>query len=91
MRIEQKPKFKKKYKKLHDNQRKDVNKAIEAVINNTDIGQQKIGDLDWLRVYKFKMVGQLTLLGYYVEPNGDIVLTFVDFGPHENFYRDLKK
>ena len=91
MRIEQKPKFQRKYKKLHSNQQKDVDKAISDVIKNPDIGGQKKGDLDWLRVHKFKMVGQLTLLGYSVDNDGTIVLTFVDVGSHENFYRDIKR
>jgi len=90
MRIEQKPQFQRKYKKLHANQRKDADNAIANVIKDPMIGEQKKGDLNWLRVYKFKMVGQLTLLGYSID-DGTIVLTFVDIGSHENFYRNLKK
>jgi hypothetical protein len=45
---------------------------------------QKKGDLAYLRVFKFKMVEQLTLLGYsYVDD--DIVLELVNIGSHENF------
>jgi len=91
MTIIQTNRFKKSYKQLHKNQLIDVNKAIEAVIADVNIGEQKKGDLSWLRVYKFKTSGQLTLLGYMVNTNGEIVLTFVDIGSHENFYRDLKK
>jgi len=82
--------FKKAYKKLHPNQLVEVNKAIKTVIGNPDIGEQKKGSLSWLRVYKFKVLGQLTLIGYNVEKAGRIVLTLVNIGPHENFYRDLK-
>jgi len=85
------PKFQRKYKKLHANQLPEINAAISAVVGNPSVGEQKKGDLYWLRVYKFKMVGQLTLLGYAIDDNGDIILTFVDVGPHENFYRDLKR
>jgi hypothetical protein len=46
--------------------------------------------MSWLRVYKFNMVGQLTLLGYSVEAK-KLILTFVDIGVHENFYRDVKR
>jgi len=84
-------KFKKTYKKLHSNQQSCVDGAIEVVTANPAIGEQKLWDLSALRVYKFRMLGQLTLLGYTVEENGEIILTFVDVGPHENFYRDLKK
>lgn len=91
MFIIQTNRFKKAYKKLHSNQLGAVNDAIDAVVGNPGVGEQKTGNLSWLRVYKFKMLGQLILLGYSVENGGEVILTFVDFGPHENFYRDLKK
>ena len=91
MEIKQTNRFKKAYKKLHSNQLADVNKAIKSVIKNPDIGELETGNLSRLRVYKFKMTGQITLLGYTVCDEGEVVLTFVDVGPHENFYRDLKK
>ena len=89
MKIVQTNRFKKAYKKMHSNQLKDVNQAIEKVIENPDIGERKTGNLSRLRVYKFKMFNQLTLLGYSVNKNCGIVLTFIDVGPHENFYRNL--
>jgi mRNA-degrading endonuclease RelE of RelBE toxin-antitoxin system len=91
MRIEQKPRFQKKYKKLHSNQLPEMNAAISAIIADPHIGEQKKGDLGWLRVYKFKIVGQLFLLGYQITEPDDAALVFIDFGVHENFYRDLKK
>ena len=91
MQINQTNRFKKAYKKLHSNQLVEVNKAIKAVIKNPEIGEQKKGSLSWLRVYKFKVLGQLTLLGYSVDRNNEIILTFVDLGSHENFYRDLNQ
>ena len=90
MEIIQTNRFKKAYNKLHQNQLAAVNKAIETVIGNPDVGEQKKGSLSWLRVYKFKVLGQLVLLGYNVEKNGKTVLTLVSIGPHENFYRDIK-
>ena len=86
MNIVQTNRFRKAYKKLHSNQLSEVNKAIKKIINNPDIGEQKKGSLSWLRVYKFTVLGQLTLLGYSAEKT---TLTLVDLGPHENFYRDL--
>ena len=91
MEIIQTNRFKKAYKKLHPNQLRDINNAIEAVIKNPDIGEQKKGSLSWLRVYKFKVLGHLALLGYNIEKNGRLKLTLVNIGPHENFYRDIKK
>jgi mRNA-degrading endonuclease RelE of RelBE toxin-antitoxin system len=88
--IVQTNRFKKAYKKLHSNQLVEVNKAIKTVIKNPDAGEQKKGSLSWLRVYKFKVLGQLTLLGYSFEKKEKVILTFVDIGSHENFYRDLE-
>ena len=88
MEIEQTRQFKNIYKKLHSNQLPEINSAIKAILENPNIGEQKQGDLSWLRVHKFKMLGQLNLIGYCIE--GD-TLTLLSFGPHENFYRDLKK
>ena len=90
MEVLQTNRFKKAYKKLNPNQLAEVNKAIEIIINDPETGEQKKGNLSWLRVYKFKVLGQLTLLGYSFETNGRIVLTLVDIGSHENFYRDLQ-
>jgi len=91
MTVLQTGRFKKAYKRLHQNQLADANDAIGAIIENPEIGERKTGDLSWLRVHKFKMLDQLTLLGYRVDDNGELTLTFVAVGPHENFYRDLKK
>lgn len=86
--VTQTPSFKKAVKKLHKNQKADLDKAIRYLINEPLAGSQKKGDLAYLRVYKFKMVNQLTLLGYAYE-DGAIVLELIHFGPHENFYRDI--
>jgi len=82
--------FKKAVKKLHKKQKTDLDKAIKELIENPLLGEQKRGDLSFMRVYKFKMVKQLTLLGYSYE-SGAVVLELLTFGSHENFYRDAKK
>lgn len=53
-------------------------------------GEKKRGDLAYLRVYKFSMCNQLTLLGYSYEA-GELVLQLIALGSHENFYRDVKR
>ena len=88
MQVVQSGQFKKSYKKLNPNQLPEINDAIKAIIADLTIGEKKHGDLSWLRVHKFKMLGQLTLIGYHID---DTTLTFIAFGPHENFYRDMKK
>ena len=82
--------FKKQVKKLHKNQKKDLDKAVRKIIQDPAIGACKKGDLSGIQVYKFKMVKQLTLLAY--EYNNDKVQLFLlALGSHENFYRGLKR
>jgi hypothetical protein len=52
------------------------------------VGELKVGDLEGFRVYKFKANRRVFLLAYTIE--GDSVVLF-QVGPHENFYRDLKR
>ena len=86
----QTPTFKKAVKKLHQNQKHDLDKAVKDLMKNPLAGDLKKGDLAFLRVYKFKMVKQLTLLGYSYE-EGSVILELMALGSHENFYRDFKK
>lgn len=86
----QTPTFKKAVKKLKPNQKKDLDNAIRELIDDPFIGQQKKGDLSFLRVHKFKMNKQLTLLGYSYE-DGIFALELMTLDSHENFYRDAKR
>ncbi|MBP2280981.1 mRNA-degrading endonuclease RelE of RelBE toxin-antitoxin system [Psychrobacter sp. PL15] len=89
LRIVQSSSFKKAVKKLHKNQKVDLDDAVRAIAGNPSLGIQKTGDLSTVQVYKFKMMKQLTLLAYQID-NGQLVLTLLLIGTHENFYRDLK-
>ena len=86
----QTPVFKKAAKKLHKNQKADLDNAVKQLMKDPFLGEQKKGDLSFLRVYKFKMVKQSTLLGYSYE-NGMVILELIALGSHENFSRDVKK
>ena len=90
IRILQTPSFKKSVKKLHKNQKTDLDQAVKTLMLDPLLGEQKKGDLSFMRVYKFKMVKQLTLLGYGFE-DGALVLELITLGTHENFYRNAKK
>ncbi len=90
LQVLQTPQFKKAVKKLKTNQKADLDRAIRHVLAEPLAGDSKKGDLSFLRVYKFKMVGQLTLLGYSYD-DGRLVLELLALGSHENFYRDLKR
>lgn len=82
--------FARTYKKLHDNIIGTVDSAIAEVGLNPDIGEKKKGDLSDLWVYKFRCQGQLYLLGY-TRDDGVKLVWLEALGPHENFYRDLKR
>ena len=88
-RVLQTPTFKKMVKKLKPNQKKELDAAVKALMAKPVLGEQKKGDLSFLRVYKFKMNKQLTLLGYSFD-DGTLILELMALGSHENFYRDIK-
>ncbi len=57
------------------------------MLHNPTIGDEKKGDLKDVFVYKFKPGSTLYLLAYRFSNE---ILELVMFGPHENYYRDLK-
>jgi len=88
--VVQTPSFKRAVKKLKPNQKSDLDNAIKQLMLDPFLGEKKQGDLSYLRVYKFKMVKQLTLIGYsYLDSS--VTLELLIMGSHENFYRDLKR
>jgi mRNA interferase YafQ len=90
MKILQTPTFGKQIKKLHKNQKKDLDDAVLSIIDNPLIGEMKKGDLNGIQVHKFKMINHLTLLAYQFDDD-ESQLILLALGSHENFYRDLKK
>jgi mRNA-degrading endonuclease YafQ of YafQ-DinJ toxin-antitoxin module len=88
MKIVQSASFAKQLKKLYKNQKIELDVVVALIIQNPDIGTMKKGDLGGVRVYKFKMVDQLTLLAYSFD-KGKLQLFLIALGSHENFYRDL--
>jgi len=87
VQLEQKPAFKRAYKKLHNNQREAVHEAIRVLVADPTLGEEKKGDLAGVFVYKFDCVNQQFLLAYLWDKAKRVLL---GLGPHENFYRDLK-
>ncbi|SEG47750.1 type II toxin-antitoxin system RelE/ParE family toxin [Marinobacterium lutimaris] len=82
--------FARVYKKLGPNIVKDVDAAVDKIVENPELGESKKGDLAQLRVYKFHSAGQLYLLGYTLEEIPRLIYLEA-VGPHENFYRDIKR
>ncbi|MDQ6954596.1 MAG: type II toxin-antitoxin system RelE/ParE family toxin [Mariprofundaceae bacterium] len=88
MRILLTPTFVRACKKLRRLQKTDLDEAVRCVSTDPEIGEAKVGDLMGVRVYKFRLSKQLCLLAYRILDEDSIKL--LTFGPHENFYRDLK-
>ncbi len=80
--------FKRAYKRLHSNQKADVDDAVEEIVLNPALGDAKRGDLSGVFVCKFKSNSKLMLLAYEYDPATRMVLLL---GSHENFHRDLKR
>ncbi|MBF0152874.1 MAG: type II toxin-antitoxin system RelE/ParE family toxin [Magnetococcales bacterium] len=90
MRILQTRLFTNSSKRLHVNQKMAMDKAVRHIASNPDVGEPKVADLAGVRVHKFRMVGKMVLLAYeWREVEDTIILLAI--GPHENFYRDIKK
>jgi hypothetical protein len=79
--------FERQIKKIHANQKASLDKAVKNILINPELGELKKGDLQDVRVYKFKMVNQLMLLAYCYNEKS---ITLMSLATHENFYRDLK-
>lgn len=89
MRILVTPTFERTVKKLHKSQKSALDEAVRTVASQPDAGETKVGDLAGVQVYKFRMGSVLCLLAYRVLDKNTLKLLMV--GPHENFYRDLKR
>jgi len=84
----QSPNFAKQKKKLKKNQIKKLDNAIRTIMENPSIGDSKLGDLQGVRVYKYKISNNQILLAYEVVES---TLYLYSFGSHQNFYRELRK
>ena len=89
MRILLAPRFAKRLKRLHSSEKKILDRQVSKLIESPTIGDPKVGDLAGIYIYKFKMKDQLWLIAYEVESKNS--MTLLAMGPHENFYRDLKR
>ena len=90
MKIEQKPRFNRIYKKLPDKLKSEIDSIIRMLCENPDLGILKVGNLSGIRIYKFKLNKQPVLLAYQWKEERAILI-MLSIGSHENFYRDLAK
>ena len=89
MRLLVTPSFVRATRKLHPPQKAELDEAVRVISTDPEIGETKAGDLAGVRVYKFRLSNQLCLLAYRILDSDSLKL--LTFGPHENFYRDLKR
>lgn len=90
IKVLQSPSFKKAVKKLRNDQKSDLDGEVKTLLESPSTDEQKKDDLSFMKVYKFKMAKQLTLLDYSCE-DGALVLELMALGTHKNFQRDVKK
>ena len=88
MKVFQSRSFEQKVKKLSKAQKLELDEQIKQIAEDPLIGTEKKGDLRGIYIRKFKMKTIQYLLAYrIVEENLELIMV----GPHENYYRGLKK
>ena len=88
MEIFYKPPFRKFVKKQSRPFQLVIEDEVEKIISNPEMGKSKKGDLAGFRGHKFNFQRKVFLIAYcFMEAD----ILFYMIGPHENFYRNLKK
>jgi mRNA-degrading endonuclease RelE of RelBE toxin-antitoxin system len=88
MKVLQSRSFERKVKKFSKTQKLKLDEQVKLIVEDPAIGSEKKGDLRGICVYKFKMKTIQYLLAYrIVDENFELIM----IGPHQNYYRDLKK
>ena len=83
MRIVVTPTFQRAVKKMHRQQKAELDEVVRAIASQPAIGEAKVGDLAGVQVFKFRMGALLCLLAYRLLDENTLKLLMV--GPHENF------
>lgn len=82
--------FKRRVKKMHSLEKKALDQVVRQIMSDPTIGEMKRGELTGIQVYKYKLNTQQYLIAYkYIDD--ELLLTFIELGTHENFYRNLKR
>ena len=88
MKNRYKPPFRKFVKKQVRPFQLAIEDEVEKIATEPTLGDMKKGDLAGFRVHKFSYKRQTFLIAYLIQERE---LVFFKIGPHENFYRELKK
>ena len=89
MRVLTTPRFDRVAKKLHADEKAALDDAVRAVIATPALGEQKKGDLAYVRVYKYQFNREQMLLAYAGNEQKQVII-LMGHGTHKNFYRNLK-
>ena len=84
----QSPLFERQKKRLTKKEVEVLDTGIKEIMENPEVGEPKKSDIAGVYVYKFKVGPKLFLLAYEFD---DSEIDLLAIGPHENFYRDLKR
>jgi mRNA-degrading endonuclease RelE of RelBE toxin-antitoxin system len=88
MKILQSRSFERKVKKFSKQEKVALDKQIQIIVEKPSIGEEKKGDLRGVHVHNVKIKTILYLLSYrFMGDNLELIM----IGPHQNYYRDLKK
>ena len=88
MKIFQSRSFERKVKKFNKSQKSLLDKQGRRILEDPAVGTEKKGDLRGIHVHKFKLKTIQYLLAYRIAGEN---LELIMIGPHQNYYRDLKK
>jgi mRNA interferase RelE/StbE len=88
MKVYQSRSFEKKVKRFSSTEKTELDQEIKKVMKDPSIGEEKKGDLRGIYVHKLKTKTIQYLFSYRMVGND---LELIMIGPHENYYRDLKK
>ncbi|MDY0043901.1 MAG: type II toxin-antitoxin system RelE/ParE family toxin [Syntrophales bacterium] len=84
----QSPLFERQKKRLTKKEVEALDQAINEIMKKPDAGEPKRSDISGIYVYKCKVGSKLLLVTYEFD---DAEIDLLTIGPHENFYRDLKR
>lgn len=86
-KIFQTPLFGRKIKKFRKDEKAELDRQVKVIIGNPEVGEEKKGDLQGVRVHKYRYQRLEMLLAYRFD---EFEILLITIGSHENYYRDLK-
>jgi mRNA-degrading endonuclease YafQ of YafQ-DinJ toxin-antitoxin module len=84
--------FSRVVKKMHERDKQCIDEVVNLIATHVPSGEEKVGDLAGVFVYKFKLNRQDMLLAYKLmtSKHNPVELVLLALGRHENFYAHLK-